>query len=271
MDVYPELQEIRAKAVADHEPQPYLYDHYNPSAWYLSQVSTLKPMVVYFCNAFIKAMNEEKLLHKYVIMIMDKDVLNLLPTYKFGVKQVLRKELAWLIRQITRNLESRHDNLNTVRTGSLLPEYTKIFWVKMLAQPMSHNPDLIKILKLRCKLNETLEELLLKESNMHIITLSSVVEDNRFTLEGDLTKSGRIQFWAEVNYHLKRFDFKEDDLLPKKFRGSDQSTRNFGMAHCRCDRYHWHDRSSDGDRFSPSQQPQQRQMPTPPPRHPDAK
>ena len=171
-DVFGKLQMIRSDAAVSHDPQPYTYDAYNVSPWFLSQTSQMRPAVVRFANAFIKALNEENRLPKYVVMFPDKDILSDLPFYAFGVKQLLRKELNWLLLQLRRCLQARRENLKTVHKGAVLPEYTEVIWVKMLARPMSEDPNLIKVLKLWRKFNETLEELLLNESGSYIETLS---------------------------------------------------------------------------------------------------
>ena len=96
----------------------------------------------------------------------------------------------------------------------------------MLACPHNHNPDLVKILKLRRKFNETLEKALVNEDFMHTIHLSSVSGAAFFNTAGGLTKSGQIQFWAEINHHMKGFDYKEDKLFLQKFKSSKTSTKS---------------------------------------------
>ena len=152
-------------------------------------------------------MNSEEHLPAVVLIIPDKDLLAKLPTYGFGVKQILRKELTWLINKIERAIEARRENLKKLRPGAVLPMDTIVMWMKMVARPLSTDQDLIKILKLRRKFNETLEDLLCGHDNMKIILLSSVTEGVFFTTSSDLSKSGKTQFWAEINHQIKNFEY----------------------------------------------------------------
>ena len=146
----------------------------------------------------------------------------------------------------------------------------------MIARPVSADPDLIKMLKLRRKFNETLEDLLKKENNMYIITLSSVVENSYFTENGQLTKAGRLQFWAEVNHQVRLLEENPEDFLAskktsKQFIEASSSTNNHhksfhnGKSQCSYygdDRYHW-----SAKQRKPSKSPsKKRKLPTPPPR-----
>ena len=126
------------------------------------------------------------------MVIPDKDILADLPLFGFGVKQVLKKELNWMVRQFHQMIEARKDNLKKIRPGALLPFDTKIIRVKMIARPTSTNAKLVQLLKLRRKLNETLEECLTKFTSMRVMNLQSMTDCNLFNEDGSLTQSGKI-------------------------------------------------------------------------------
>ena len=84
------------------------------------------------------------------------------------------------------------------------------------------------------------------------MNLTSLNEINYFDDDGNLTKNGRIQFWAEVNHTLKKFEGDNKLLLPTKPKQKSTKTsktpprnthhRPFHYSH---DRYHWY---KDGSR-----------------------
>ena len=100
---------------------------------------------------------------------------------------------------------------------------------------MSTNFELVRLLKLRRKFNETLEDILTQYKHMHIMIMTSMTEMHYFNDKGDLTEPGQTQFWAEFNHHLKCFDFEEEDLLPQKTHAYKTSFKRY----CGIDQFHW--------------------------------
>ena len=248
---------MRSEANIKHKPDPYIYSFYNVSAWYLSALSNLKPAMAKMVNSFTKAMNTKTLLPKRIIMLPDKDVLYNLPTYGYSVKQLLKREINWMLRKIERGIESRRDNLKKLQPGSVVDE-TCMIWVKMIPRPRSDDLELIKILKLRRKFNETLEDALTEKSSMYIMNIHSMTEQNYFTTRGRLTKSGQVQLWMEINHHLKEFDEDKRAFIPIKQKNYKQVSSSSNNSY---NRYHWHNDS--GNQYS-NRSTERRRLPTPP-------
>ena len=160
-------------------------------------------------------------LPKYIIIMLDKDILEgMITCLEEFLKQILKKSLKWLITQINRMLKAQHEDLKAKKVGSVATDHMQVIWMKMFPRPISANGNLVKILKLRRKFNETLEELLTDEENMHILSITNLTESNYFSYSGDLTAKGMKVFWMEVNHQMKRFNYHEIDLTPVKYTSS---------------------------------------------------
>ena len=216
--------------------------------------------MVRISNSLVKGLNEVPHLPKYLLVIPDMDILEDITKYhNFGFKQIIKHELKWLIPQLNHYLATRRENLKSTRIGSVSSEPTRIIWVKMLARPLSSNNELIKILKLRRKFNETLEDLLAHEKYTHIMSIVELSEEKYFTYSGHLTELGKTNFWCELIATLKRFDYHDDELIPLKLQHQCQNTGGqHPSAHCTMTHY---------DDIHSSHNNQRRRLPTPPPEH----
>ena len=84
----------------------------------------------------------------------------------------------------------------------------------MLARPLSNIEELVRVLKLRRKFNDTLDDLARNDNLMHIMSLSTLNEFLHFNTNGDLSANGQTDFWVEVNDQMKLFDYHQIELKP---------------------------------------------------------
>ena len=213
-NIQAKLQDIRSEAVIRHKDQPYCYQAYNIGTWYFNPLSSLKPGVVHILNSLIAAYNDVPHLPKYIVIFPDKDILSRLSYTGPGVKRLLKQELGWLLTQMGRLYKTQCEDLKSKRVGAVDSLVTKYIWIKMIPRPLSSNPKLVPVLKMCRKFNEMLEEVLENQDCQYVMTLSSVIEDSFFDYHGNLTDSGKTQFWAEFNHQLKEFDFGKEKLKP---------------------------------------------------------
>ena len=61
--------------------------------------------------------------------------------------------------QIGRNLTARREDLKDKHLGAVDSSVTRVIWVRMLARPLSDDPELSKIWRLRRKFNDVLDEI----------------------------------------------------------------------------------------------------------------
>ena len=81
---YDALQLLKTESTTRHKRPPYLYEIYNVSAWYQNPLSDVRPTVARLFNSLVEALNKKSHLPRYVIFIIDKDVLESIDTWGFG-------------------------------------------------------------------------------------------------------------------------------------------------------------------------------------------
>ena len=73
---------------------------------------------------------------KYIIFLLDKDLIEAVQFGSFGCKTIFEQTLNWLASNMEQVLKIRKDDLKSKRAGSLLEEdQPKIVWVKMVIRP----------------------------------------------------------------------------------------------------------------------------------------
>ena len=159
-------------------------------------------------NSLIKALNSSVHLPQCVIMILDKDIIEALDNKGYGAKSSIEDCLYWVIKQISRALLTRCEDLKAKSPGSVTPELTRVIWVKMLTRPFSEDITLKKIWKLCPKFNNALDSFLAIENYMHVITTAHMEEFKHFDTRGNLTNSGKRAFWRSINQELQSLDWQ---------------------------------------------------------------
>ena len=156
----------------------------------------------------------------------DKDVIEELKDEEYGANKLIKAQLQWLIWQVSCLLNARWEEPQKKRLGSIAKESTKIIWLKMIAHPISSFPDLVKVLKLWHKFNETLEDLLVGQENMFVMSLTSLTEWHLFDISGNLTTPGKFQLWRELFQIMCQFDEGDVDvsLLPTKHKSNNNKS-----------------------------------------------
>ena len=153
------LQGLKSEAMIQHERPPYCYEFYNVSAWYQTPLSTT-PVIARISNSLIETLNENTYLPKYVIVIPDKDVIESQSKRDFGAKNAIEEHLSWLVKQVSKSLLTRHEDLKNRNPGTVTAELTRVIWVKMLTRPITEDTVLKKVWKLRPKFNSALDAIM---------------------------------------------------------------------------------------------------------------
>ena len=213
------LYALKAKALACKAEIPLIFQHYNVLEFYTgSGFSGITQML----HPLIIALNQVPHLPKYIIILPDRDILVTLNKSNINAALVMASTLHYLIKQIDTYIEHRRQDLQDKQLGALHPFDTKVIWVRMLQRRTSSNtpiPDdltpLQEAANLRGKFNSILEERLFDgKDNVHRI-MSIDVRSSKFDLGGNLTSSGKEEFWMEVTRAFKKFDPDEIKLRPR--------------------------------------------------------
>ena len=81
----------------------------------------------------------------------------------------------------------------------------------MLARPISDDPHLAKIWKLRQKFNKVLDDIMEIEQFMYVMPIRNMEESKYFDDQGHLTKAGKNQFWLSLNDQFKAFEYASQE------------------------------------------------------------
>ena len=91
---------------------PYLFDYYNVTPfWKYSIGSIVRSPLARVVNSLIEAINSSKNLPRFIIFILERDVLKKAAFYDYGSSLVIGNSLRWLIHQVTTIVESRKIDL----------------------------------------------------------------------------------------------------------------------------------------------------------------
>ena len=74
-DIYPTLQALRAKAVLDKKVKPYIYEYYNVIPRFPAKNSNIRSTTARIFNEVVSGLNERSRLPRYIIMVLDKEIL----------------------------------------------------------------------------------------------------------------------------------------------------------------------------------------------------
>ena len=184
---------------------PYIFQYFNICGLHVSTGSAVKSSA-HLINPLIHVLNEEPHLPKYIVVLPDQDILQLLVKHHSTSALVIGSILHFMIKQMDLFIARRKQDLFHRRPGALSADglLPRFIWIRMLKRPKSLSEK--DIFSLRGKFNSILKECLLdgNEKSHHIMSIE--VDDSKFDLSGMLTSSGKADFWAEVNRALEKFD-----------------------------------------------------------------
>ena len=215
-DLYPSLQAARAKAVLDKKVKPYLYEYYNIIPRFPATNSVIRSTLARIFNEFVSAMNDRTRLPRYVIMLLDKELVESADHNNFGIQKILTEMVSWLARNIDKVVDLRKEDIRVKRPGAIASSgEPRIIWMKMLFRPIINDPTKSYIFAQCKKYNDVLEETIQKFKHAHIMTIDVPTDDQRlFDKWGNLSGIGMQRFWSNLIYQIKLFDRAETDLRP---------------------------------------------------------
>ena len=103
------FQSMKRQATSSEKSPPYLFDYYNIEALYPPRHSDVKSFLARVLNAFIDTLNEEHnmVLPRYLIIMLDKDLIVEMKLFDYGVTRTLEDLLKWLLINVNNSIEVR--------------------------------------------------------------------------------------------------------------------------------------------------------------------
>ena len=113
---------MRSQSIQNGQPLPYMYGMYNLKILYTPFRSHIRPFLAKIINALAKALNDkenEYQLPKYVIIILNKDLLINAEVSEFEVAKTIEDCLKWLLININLMLETHKEDLMKKHPGAV--------------------------------------------------------------------------------------------------------------------------------------------------------
>ena len=215
-ELYPTLQALRAKAVLDKVPKPYLYQYYNVIPKFPGINSNTRSTIARVFNEIVTALNERTRLPRYIFIILDKELLEAADHNNFGVHRIITELIEWMARNIDKTVDLRREDIRLKRPGAIFSSgEPRIIWTKMTTRPMIEDPVKGFMFAQCRKLNEALVDSVMKFKHSHVMEIKIPLDDSRmFDKWGNLSGIGMDKYWSELLSQLKLFDRAEIDLRP---------------------------------------------------------
>ena len=197
---------------------PFLNDYYEVKFFFQRPLSQIKYVETRICNAIVEGMNTIDRLPKYILIILDKDLIESLKKVEFGAKIMIENAIIWLIEKLEKAIYWRKDDIRSKCPGALTGHgEPRLIFVSIPERPRSTDSRKHEVFKLVTKANTTIENTVRKYPRFcHMMCVESVNEFIHFDYQGRLTPNGRKQYWKEIDEEMKRFDKKQTDLLPRE-------------------------------------------------------
>ena len=213
-DVY---QNLKVGARVQRKRPPYLHEMYNVLGYYQAAHSMLDGLSR-IVNALVEGLNKRLRLPKFIIVILDMDILKLIKkpgnrNSNVDIFHYVKACLVWIIKQVSTLLQRKRIDLFDKKPGSLAKDPPKVVWVKMLRRPDDVNFN--EVIAMRSKFNKALEESLYESSYTDHFVLTINAEPADFTPMGTLNGIGKIAYWKEIDACMRKFDRGEINLRPR--------------------------------------------------------
>ena len=192
------------EADMNHEaPQLYMNEYYNVLPFVRTGEANCIARVI---NSLIDALNECHRLPRFLVIILDCDIID--DADPFKVDQLFMQRVTmWLLKQIDLLIKHRRLEITEKRPGAIFTSDPKVIFAKMIRRVDYYPPNscLEKICMMRGKFNEVLNDAASKR-NHHIMNIIHITTSPR----------GKVDFWFKVDKLIKKFDRNQIKLLPAK-------------------------------------------------------
>ena len=194
---------------------PYILAHYNVEALRSNGTSLVHSFFARVVNSLVKGINESTPPHlpRYVVILLDKDFIENIRIFDYGVSEAFETMLKWLLININNMIEVRKSDLIAKRPGTVsTSSKPRLIWVQMLKQPESSSHR--EIYSVTRKFNNILEKIIAGDKRSHIFKLLIEGTPAHFDDWGNLMPRGKQMYWKVLDSTLRDFDLGVTELKP---------------------------------------------------------
>ena len=131
--------------------------------------------------------------------------------FKFGASLVIGRGIGYLVNEVDAAIADYKRRLKKAKMGAVIHGEPKLAWIAMLDKPYKD-----KVLSLRRKYNEILEETLTLHRNNYFINPAQAVTQSDYDRRNHLSSDGKVKFWRYINRKLQEFDKDQTPFKPTK-------------------------------------------------------
>ena len=194
---------------------PYIQDYFNVKFFADVKASALDKSITRILNSLTEAVNERNRLPKFLLVIIDKDMLSILDLFAFDANKAILETTSWLVKQIYTIVRRRRISITDKKLGAVFADDPKIIFVRMMRR-YEHQPYhtiLGRVFAARAKFNDALNDAV-RGAEQFMLTVNNCNSPNHFNTRGDLSMQGSRAFWFEIDDLMDKFDNRKIKLLP---------------------------------------------------------
>ena len=125
-------------------------------------------------QAFSDGMNRKVHLPKYIIIIIDRDILDAFANFEGSLTQECERALKWFAREMDRKIEECKEQLNKIKQGALLDDiFPRIIWLEMFDRPFTIGDIAFETFG---KFNRAINQVALHQKNARVMEVSSALQ-----------------------------------------------------------------------------------------------
>ena len=138
-----------------------MYNNYNVAGLVSTFHSNTRSFLARVLNNLVADMNDKQYnyhLPRYVLIVLDKDLVQNIGTYDFGVSRIIEDMVKWLLININLVIEVRKEDVIKKRARALSSSLEPhLIWVQMVKRPVIQgNPTYALVRKFNTILEETI-------------------------------------------------------------------------------------------------------------------
>ena len=165
-DTFPTLQVLKHGSTVQRKLPPYIYDMYNLFYFFTSPLSFGNNTLFQINNVFIEAINRRDQLPKFIIIVLDHDLIDMINRFDFGITAELERCVKWLAIQMERSLAAKKDQMWNIKPGSVPHDDPKFIWVEMFNRPVTN-----AAITIHNKFNKGINDLAWQRKHHHIMII----------------------------------------------------------------------------------------------------
>ena len=193
-----------------------MYQQFNITALHQNSYGNTQSRLTRMNNAIVEKLNAEAKLPKYIIFIVDTEIIEMAGIYDFGIRDLLKDCLIWLSDNIVSNIETRIQDIKSKRPGVIFADdEPKMIWVGAVARPtiQARKEDVFSLIT---KFNKMIMDMVATRDKHFYANLETITDMSCFDMLGRLKPKGKELFWKELDYLLRKFDTNSETSTMNK-------------------------------------------------------